>query len=152
MFHACSAPSDMNRNILYKTKIFQTSNKKCIVWFWSLSLKNYCHIWNQHPQICQFAKFRDKTMMSRFGTKNALFGYFWARIFKKMLSYLKQHPRICLIGKSCKKKKSLNLGTQIPYFIFGYFWARILKKLLSWLKSALSNLPKCKISWKNENA
>ena len=39
-------------------------------------LKNYCHIWNQHPQICIFAKFCEKTKMPKFGTKNALFGFF----------------------------------------------------------------------------
>ena len=30
--------------------------------------------------------------MSKFGTKNALFGYFWARISKILLSYLKSAP------------------------------------------------------------
>ena len=24
--------------------------------FWARTLKNYCHIWNQHPQICLSAK------------------------------------------------------------------------------------------------
>ena len=68
-------------------------------------LKKY--IWNQHPQICQFAKFHDKTVMSRFGTKNALFGYFWATIFKKLLTYLKSAPSnlsYCKIPHKKKKK------------------------------------------------
>ena len=38
--------------------------------------KNYCNISNQHPQICQIAKFCEKTKMPKFGTKNALFGFF----------------------------------------------------------------------------
>ena len=34
-----------------------------------LHLKNYCHIWNQHPQTCQIAKFREEFKMPKFGTK-----------------------------------------------------------------------------------
>ena len=49
--------------------------------FWARILKNYCHIWYPHPQICLFAKFCEKTKMPKLGTKNVLFGYFWARIF-----------------------------------------------------------------------
>ena len=40
----------------------------------------YCHIWNQHPQIRLIAKIRKKMKMTKFGTKKALFGYFWVRI------------------------------------------------------------------------
>ena len=36
---------------------------------------------NQHPQICIFAKFCEKTKMPKFRT-NALFGQFWAGILK----------------------------------------------------------------------
>ena len=39
-------------------------------------LKNYCHVWNQHPEIILFAKFQGKTKMPNFVTKNAWFGYF----------------------------------------------------------------------------
>ena len=35
--------------------------------------KNYCHIWNQHPQICLISKFRKKAKMAKVGTKNDLF-------------------------------------------------------------------------------
>ena len=38
-----------------------------------------CPIWNQHPQISLIAKFCEKTKISKFGTKNAFFGFFWAR-------------------------------------------------------------------------
>ena len=44
--------------------------------------KNYCHISNQHPQICQIAKLRGKTNMPKFGTKNALLGSFLDKILK----------------------------------------------------------------------
>ena len=55
-------------------------------------LKIYCRIWNQHPWICQTAKFQEKMKMSKSGTKSAVFGYFWARILKKLLSHLKSAP------------------------------------------------------------
>ena len=58
--------------------------------------KNYCLVWNQHPQICLSTKFREKnkTKMPKFGTKNALFGYFWARIWKSYCRIWNQHFRI----------------------------------------------------------
>ena len=69
--------------------------------------KQFCHIWSQLPRIYLIAKFRGKTKMPKFWTKNDLFGYFWP----KMLKYLgifglesychiwNQHPQICLIAK-----------------------------------------------------
>ena len=38
-------------------------DQKCLTWvFLGMNLKkNYCHIWNQHPQMCLFAKFHKKT-------------------------------------------------------------------------------------------
>ena len=50
-------------------------------------LKNYCHIWNQHPRICLIAKFREIAKLSKFGTKNALFGYVWARILNTIVIF-----------------------------------------------------------------
>ena len=43
-------------------------------------VKNYCHIWNQHPQIMLIEKFCEKAKILKFETKSALFKYFWARI------------------------------------------------------------------------
>ena len=59
--------------------------------------------------------------MSKFGTKNALFGYFWARISKKLLPYLKSAPSNLSNYKiSRKKQKCLNLGPKMPFWgIFG---------------------------------
>ena len=51
-------------------------------YFGARILKSYCHISNQHPQICQTTKFREKIKVSKFETKKSLFGYFWDRIFK----------------------------------------------------------------------
>ena len=37
-----------------KTKIPKFGTKNALLeYFWARILKNYCHIWNQHPQICQ---------------------------------------------------------------------------------------------------
>ena len=51
-------------------------------YFGTRNLKNYCHISNQHLEICTFAKFHGKIKMPKFGTKSALLGYFWARSLK----------------------------------------------------------------------
>ena len=63
--------------------------------FWASISKSYCHIWNQHSQVCLIAKFCEKTKMLKFGTKNALFGYFWARILRSYYDIWNQHPQIC---------------------------------------------------------
>ena len=101
--------------------------------------------WNQHPRICLIARFRKK-IKSKFGTKNALFGYFWTRIWKSYCRVWNQQPRICLIAKFCKKQKLLNLGQKKSYL--GTFALEFFKKLLSYLKSAPSNLSNCEISQK----
>ena len=83
--------------------------------------KNYCHIWHQHPQICQFKNFWEK-LMSKFGTKNALFGHFWVGILKEYCHILKSVPSNLSNCKiSPKKQRCLNLGPEMPHFIFGYF-------------------------------
>ena len=92
---------------------FGTAN----VWFgyfWAWIWKYYCHIWNQHillsylksaPRICLIAKFRIKTKMPKFRTKNALFVYFWTVIWKNYCHIWNQHLRICLSVKFCEKMK-----------------------------------------------
>ena len=39
-------------------------------YFWAGIWKQYDHIWNEHPRICLIAKFRGKTKMPKFETKN----------------------------------------------------------------------------------
>ena len=66
-----------------------------------------------------------KNKMSKFGTKNALFGYFftkntlfeyfWARVFKHYCHIWNQHLRICLITKLVKKQKYLNSRPKMLY-------------------------------------
>ena len=88
-------------------------------------LKNYCLIWNQHPQIRQIGKFRKKTKLPKFGTKNVLFRYFWATLLKNYCLIWNQHPQVCQIGKFCKKEKLPKFVTKNA--LFGYFRNRTLK-------------------------
>ena len=87
--------------------------------------------------------------MSKFGTKNALFGYFGARILKSYWNIWNQHPRISQIAKFYEKMKIPKFGNK--NVLFGIFGMEF-KTILSYLKSALSNLSDWKISWNNENA
>ena len=86
-------------------------------------LKNYCDIWNHHPQICLFAKFCEETRMPKFGTKNAWFMYFWAGIWKQYCHIWNQPPGICLIAKYRGMIKMCKFGTKISLFV--YFWPKM---------------------------
>ena len=50
-----SAPSNLsNCKILQKNKNPEIWDQNTLFgYFWAIILKNYCHICNQHPQICQ---------------------------------------------------------------------------------------------------
>ena len=43
--------------------------------FWIEIWKNYCHIWNQPPQICHNARFHVKQKNFELETKNVLLGH-----------------------------------------------------------------------------
>ena len=43
---------------------------------WTGMLKIYCHICNQHPPICQIAKFHAKIGILQLRPQNALLGFF----------------------------------------------------------------------------
>ena len=66
-------------------------------------LESYSHIWNQHPEMCLFAKFHEKTKILNFWTESVWFEYFWAGIWKTYCHIWNQYPRICLIAKFCEK-------------------------------------------------
>ena len=116
-----SAPSN-----LPNCELSQKIKNALFGYFQARILKNCCHIWSQHPQIYQVAKFPGKTKMPKFGTKNALFRYFWARILNTIYCHISnQHPQICQIAKFCEETKLPKFGTKNA--LFGYFWAGILK-------------------------
>ena len=76
------------QSFIQKQKNFKVRTKNTFFgYFWATILKNYCHIWNRHPQICEFAKFCKKTMMSKFGTKNALFETFGLDFLKNIFIF-----------------------------------------------------------------
>ena len=99
-----------------KTKMPKFGTKNALFgYFWVRILKNYCHIWNQHPRIRIITKFGEKMKFPKFETKNALHEYFYARILKNWYHIWNQHHRICLIANFQKKQKYPNLGPKMPY-------------------------------------
>ena len=115
-------------------KIFLKKQKCLIGSFWQrmpylgifgqeFFLKNYCHIWNQHPQICPFAKFHGRTKMPKFGTKNAWFWYFWPGVWKEYCHIWNQNLRICLLAKFCEETKMFKFGAK--NVLFEYFWPKM---------------------------
>ena len=117
-------------------------------YFWARTWKKmYCFVWNQHPQVCQFAKFGKKKMMSKIVSKNVLFGQFLGYYFKKILSYSKSAPsnlsnckyfqktiaifqistlKVVNFANFGKKQSCWNLCPKLRYL--GIFWARTFKK------------------------
>ena len=71
-----SAPSNLsNCKISWKNKNAQISDQECLIWVFLTKnalfgysrariLRNYCHIWNQHPKMCQIAKFCEKKCLN----------------------------------------------------------------------------------------
>ena len=88
--------------------------------------KGCTHIWNQHPRICQIAKFREKMKMPTIGTKNALFSYLWVKTLKNYCHIQNQHLRIRQIAKFRKNMKMPKFETKNVFF--AYFWAGIWKQ------------------------
>ena len=85
--------------------------------------KNYCHIWNQHPQNCLIANFAKKQKCLNLGRKMWDSGIFVLEFEKKYYHICNQHPQIGLIAKYHEIMKMSKFGAKKP--LFGYFWARI---------------------------
>ena len=80
--------------------------------FWQeLEKYYYCHIWNQHPQVCLFPKIVPNT--PDFG----IFGW----NLKQYCHIWNQPPRMCLIVKFGTKNKSPKFGTKNAWFGFFFF-------------------------------
>ena len=65
--------------------------------------------------------------MSKFGTKNALFGHFWASIFKNLVKFEISTFQFVYLQNFARKTKMPKFETKNALFLLGYFWARILK-------------------------
>ena len=127
-----------NCKILWNNENTQFGIKNTLFrYFWAKIFKKYCHIWNQHPQICLIGNFCEKQNCLNLGPKMPYLGIFELELEKTIWN---QHSRICLIAKFGKKKKMFKFETKNT--LFGYFWDRTWKKTLSYLKSAISNFPK----------
>ena len=93
-----------------------------MIWvFLEWNLKIILSYLKSGPSTLLNCKFREKMIIPRFGTENALFGYFWAEIYKQYLPYLKLAPSNLSIRKILEKKQNwLSLGPNVPYLgIFG---------------------------------
>ena len=106
------------------------------------------------PSNLSNCKILVKTKMSKFGTKNALFGYFWLEFEKNIVIFEISSPEFVKLQNFVKKWKCLNVGQKMP--CLGIFASlkifKHLKTILSYLKPAPSNLHNWKIWWNNENA
>ena len=112
---------------MWKNRNAYICDQKCLVWafftkkpysdIFALEFeKNYCHIWNQHPQILVMRKVCEKTKIPKLGSKNALFWYFWGRTLKSYSHIWNRHRWIRIIAKFCEE-------TKMP--TFGYFWPKM---------------------------
>ena len=109
-------------NLGPKCFIWVILTKNALFWcFWTRIFKKYCHIWNQHSQICLTGKFcKKERKMPKFGTKNPIFAYFWAGILKTFVIFEINTLRFLYLQKFTKKQKYLNLWPKMPYLgIFG---------------------------------
>ena len=108
-----------------KMKMPKLGNKSALFgYFWAKLLKNYCHIWNQHPQICLFPKFREKKKQkkkqTKFWTKSVLIGFSALEFSKTIAIFEINTHKFVHLEKFSKKQKCLNLGQKVPDLgIFG---------------------------------
>ena len=129
-----SAPSNLsNCKIWRKNKFRKFQKKNALFGYFSTKMsylrifvtklsKYYCHIWNQHREICLFARIHEKTKIPKLETENTLFVHFWGRIVKKLSLYLNSAPQNLYIWTiSWKKTKMSKFETQNEWF--GKFWS-----------------------------
>ena len=118
--------------------------------FWAGILKNYYHIWNEHPQVCLIAKFHSKMKILKFRTTNTLLACFAQQLWKTFVTFKISPLEFVLLQSLVQIKKPFNLGPKIPGF--GFFLSSYLKIILLYSTLAPSNLSNCEILWNNTNA
>ena len=74
----CKTSQKKSLNLRPKMPYLGIFGKKCLIWAFlgKNCEKNYCYIWNQHPQMCIVGQLHEKTNMPKFGTQNEWFGNF----------------------------------------------------------------------------
>ena len=86
-------------------------------------LKNYCHIWNQHPQICLIANFMKEQKCLILGPKMPDIGNLGLD-WKQYCHVWNQDPRICLTTNVRGKIKMPKFETKTTYL--GIFYQKYL--------------------------
>ena len=73
-------------------------DQKFLIWvFWPVDLKNGCYIWNQHPQICQNAKFTAKIKIQN-KTKKVILMQIWKsvnRLYMEIICWKSHIKTLC---------------------------------------------------------
>ena len=77
------------QNITKKTKMHKFGTKNPLFgYLWGRILKNYCHIWNENPQISQIPKFLEKTKKRlNLGQKMPYLGIFRPELWKSIVIF-----------------------------------------------------------------
>ena len=91
-------------------------------------MKSYCHIWNQHSQTCQNAKFQARQNTFNSQPKMPYLGSFTLQFRKKPCHIWNQHSQIVKIQSLKQNKKSLNSAAKLPYL--GNFMLQFEKNLV----------------------
>ena len=81
---------------------------------WSAIFQNYCHIWNQQSQICQYAKLHAKLKKKK-NLEPPYLGIFRQDFEENYCHVWCKHSGICKIEKILVKP-NLNMGPQILLF------------------------------------
>ena len=122
-------------------------DQKCLSGvFYQLKSEKVLSILEKAPSDLSKWQASFKTKSFNVWDQNYLIWLFWAVISKYYFHIWNQHSQVCQSTKFCAKIKILVPGNKNT--LFGYFCGVAFKKL-SCLKSTLSNLPNCKVSWKN---
>ena len=77
--------------------------------------KNCCHIWNQHPQICLFAKFHKKIKMPKLGPKMPALAIFKLKVEKNNAIFETSTLKFAWMQNFAENQKCLNLRPKMPY-------------------------------------
>ena len=107
------------QNITKKTKMHKFGTKNPLFgYFWGRILKNYCHIWNENPQISQIPKFLEKTKKRlNLGQKMPYLCIFWPELWKSIVVFEIRTLKFVKL-ENFVKKNNLNLGPKMPYLGF----------------------------------
>ena len=118
-------------------KKIQIWDQQYLIWvFWTVILKNYCHMWNLISQICENSWFDAKTKALYLGPKVLVWVYLgWN--FKNYCNIWNHNLRLSEIANYLAKIKKINFWAMFVCVLGCNF-----KKRLPYLKSALSKLLK----------